>query len=111
MATPKPSDFNKRVAFGLTESVKNTNTGSIRKQFVEKLKLWYAPKTRTLNQQYQLQGTSLENTKVIIVRHNPELEAYTLAKIGDVQYDIASISPDETNKAVAYDYVTLKRSE
>ena len=54
---------------------------------------------------------AFENTKVIIVRHNPELESYTLAKIGNVQYDIASISPDETNKAVAYDYVTLKRSE
>ena len=109
MATFKPSDFNRKADFGTVVSRQNPNNGSIKKTFVKQFSLWYAPKTRTLNQQYQIQGTALENTKVIVVRHNPAVEGVKVAQIDGVMYDIVQYSPDESNAVIAYDFVTLQR--
>lgn len=109
MATFKPSDFNHKVDFGTVESKQNPNNGSIKKAFVKSFSLWYAPKTRTLNQQYQIQGTALDNTKVIVVRHNKALENIKVAQIDGVMYDVVQYSPDESNAIITYDFVTLKR--
>ena len=109
MATFKPSDFNRKADFGTVESVQNPNNGSIKKSFVKQFSLWYASKTRTLNQQYQIQGTALDNTKVIVVRHNPAVEGIKVAQIDGVMYDIVQYSPDESNAIITYDFVTLKR--
>ena len=109
MATFKPSDFNRKADFGTVESKQNPNIGSIKKTFVKQFSLWYAPKTRTLNQQYQLQGTSLENTKVIVVRHNTAVEGIKVSQLDGVMYDVVQYSPDESNAIIAYDFVTLKR--
>lgn len=109
MATFKPSDFNRKADFGTVESKQNPNNGSIKKIFVKQFNLWYAPKTRTLNQQYQIQGTALDNTKVIVVRHNPAVEGVKVSQIDGVMYDIVQYSPDESNSIIAYDFVTLKR--
>ncbi|MFR6560225.1 MAG: phage head closure protein [Weissella confusa] len=109
MATFKPSDFNRKADFGTVESKQNPNNGSIKKAFVKKFSLWYAPKTRTLNQQYQVQGTALDNTKVMVVRHNTAVEGIKVAQLDGVMYDIVLYSPDESNAIIAYDFVTLKR--
>lgn len=109
MATFKPSDFNRKADFGTAESKQNPNNGSIKKTFIKQFSLWYAPKTRTLNQQYQIQGTALDNTKVIVVRHNTAVEGIKVAQIDGVMYDIMQYSPDESNAIIAYDFVTLKR--
>lgn len=109
MATFKPSDFNHKADFGTVKTVQNPDNGSMKKTFVKAFSLWYAPKTRTLNQQYQIQGTALENTKVIVVRHNPAVEAIKAVQIGDVMYDLVGYSPDESNNYNTYDFVTLKR--
>lgn len=109
MATFKPSDFNRKVDFGTVVSRQNPNNGSIKKTFVKQFSLWYAPKTRTLNQQYQIQGTALDNTTVIVVRHNTAVEGVKVAQINGVMYDIMQYSPDESNAIIAYDFVTLKR--
>lgn len=109
MTTFKPADFNRKADFGTVESKQNPNNGSIKKTFVNQFSLWYAPKTRTLNQQYQIQGTALDNTKVIVIRHNPAVEGVKVAQIDGVMYDIVQYSPDESNAIIAYDFVTLKR--
>ncbi|MDY2520335.1 phage head closure protein [Weissella cibaria] len=109
MVTTKPADFNRKADFGTVESVQNPNNGSIKKSFVKQFSLWYAPKTRTLNQQYQIQGTELDNTKVIMVRHNTAVEGIKVAQIDGMMYDIVQYSPDESNSIIAYDFVTLKR--
>lgn len=109
MATFSPSNFNRKADFGNVESKQNPNNGSIKKTFVKQFSLWYAPKTRTLNQQYQIQGTALDNTKVIVVRHNTALEGIKVAQIEAVMYDVVQYSPDESNAIIAYDFVTLKR--
>nr|WP_318276618.1 phage head closure protein [Weissella confusa] len=105
----KPSDFNHKADFGTVESRQNPNNGSIKKTFVKQFSMWYAPKTRTLNQQYQIQGTALDNTKIIVVRHNAAVEGIKVAQIDSVMYDIVQYSPDESNAIIAYDFVTLKR--
>lgn len=109
MATFKPSDFNRKVDFGTVESKQNPNNGSIKKTFVKQFSLWYASKTRTLSQQYQIQGTALDNTKVIVVRHNKAVEGIKVAELDGVMYDIVQYSPDESNAIITYDFVTLKR--
>lgn len=109
MATFKPSDFNRKADFGTVESKQNPNNGSIKRTFVKQFSLWYAPKTRTLNQQYQIQGTALDNTKVIVVRHNKSVEGIKVAQIDSVMYDVVQYSPDESNSVITYDFVTLKR--
>lgn len=107
--TTTPFELNRRADFGTVQTVQNPDNGSMKKTFVKAFSLWYASKTRTLNQQYQIQGTALENTKVIIVRHNPKVEAIKAVQIGDVMYDLLSYSPDESNNYNTYDFVTLKR--
>lgn len=109
MATFKPSDFNRKIEFGTVKSIQNPNNGSIKKQFIKEFSLWYAPKTRTLNQQYQLQGTELDNTRLVVVRHTQALESSKVAQIDNVMYDVTQYSPDESNAIITYDYVTLKR--
>lgn len=105
----RAAEFNHRADFGTVESKQNPNNGSIKKTFVKQFSLWYAPKTRTLNQQYQIQGTPLDNTKIIVVRHNTAVEGIKVAQIAGVLYDIVQYSPDESNSIIAYDFVTLKR--
>lgn len=107
--TITPFELNRRANFGTVQTVQNPDNGSMKKTFVKAFSLWYASKTRTLNQQYQIQGTALENTKVIIVRHNPKVEAIKVVQIDDVMYDLVSYSPDESNNYNTYDFVTLKR--
>jgi len=105
----KPADFNRKVDFGTVKSIQNPNNGSTKKEFVKEFSLWFAPKTRTLSQQYQLKGTDLDNSRLIVVRHNEALEDMKLARIDGDVYDIAQYSPDESNAIITYDYVTLKR--
>lgn len=105
----RPAQFNRKVDFGNVESSQNPNNGSIKKTFVKAFSLWCAPRHRTLNQQYQIQGTALDNTKVIVVRHNKAVEGIKMAQIDGVMYDIVQYSPDESNAIISYDFVTLKR--
>ena len=105
----RAAEFNRKVAFGTVESKQNANNGSIHKIFVEQFSVWCAPKLRTLNQQYQIQGTALDNTKVIVVCHNTAVEGVKVAQINGVMYDVVQYSPDESNAIIAYDFVTLKR--
>lgn len=105
----KPSDFNRKAEFGDLKSVKNTNTGGYRKEFVKQFSLWFASRTRTISQQVSLVGTEWENTKVIVTHHMTKLEDIQLVKISGVVYDVVSYSPDDSNNYMTYDYITLKR--
>lgn len=110
MAQLNLADFNKKVQLGAVKSVKNKYTGASDNTFVESMTVWFASKTRTLSQSYQLQGTALENSRTIIIRHNSSVEELKVAVIDNVQYDIVNYSPDETSNIIRYDYLTLKRS-
>ncbi|GAP01410.1 head-tail joining protein [Fructobacillus fructosus] len=108
----KPSDFNKIVRLGSIESVPNEINGNLMETFVEDMKLHYAPKTRTMTQQYTLLGTKLEDTILIVIRHNSAVQDKMLAQLPDNKYyEIVGISPDESNNIIKYDIVTLKLSQ
>ncbi|MBD9363843.1 phage head closure protein [Leuconostoc mesenteroides] len=105
----KPSDFNKKVQFGTVKSVVNPNTGQKVKQFVSQIGLKYAPRTRSMTQQYSITGTSLEDTILIVVRHNKAINKKLIVMLPDkTYYDIVGISPDDSNNVITYDIVTLK---
>lgn len=105
----KPSEFNRKVAFGDIKTVTNPNTGGKSKKFKAGFTVWFAPKNRTLDQKYELVGTEFEDTKVIIVRHKSAVADKQMALIDSVQYDIIDYSPDETSALLGFDYVTLRR--
>lgn len=110
MAQLNLADFNKKVQLGDVKTLTNEYTGAGYDSFVPKINVWFASKTRTLSQSYQLQGTALENSRTIIIRHNSSAEKLKAAEIDNVQYDIVNYSPDETSNIIRYDYLTLKRS-
>ncbi|EQC58385.1 head-tail joining protein [Lactococcus cremoris subsp. cremoris TIFN6] len=110
MAQLNLADFNKKVQLGDVKTLTNEYTGAGYDGFVPKINVWFASKTRSLSQSYQLQGTLLENSRTIIIRHNSSVEELKVAVIDNVQYDIVNYSPDETSNIIRYDYLTLKRS-
>lgn len=75
--------------------------------FVPAYSLHFKQQKRTLTQQYLLVGTRLDNSLVIIVRHDDRNVSQQQARIDGVVYDIADVSPDDSNNAIRYDYLTL----
>lgn len=103
-----PSMFNKKVEFGTIQNVANDNTGDYDSKFVSQFNLWCYPQKRTLTQQYQLLGIQLEDTTVLIVRHNPSITKQLKVKYADRYYNILNISSDDSLNYMAYDYLTVK---
>lgn len=104
----KPSDLNLRVNFTTFKSVPSPINGSITKQNVILFTKFGAFKTRTLSQNYNIVGTTLENTLVIGVKHDERINKTLGITVKGVNYEILDISPDESNNYIAYDLVTVK---
>lgn len=105
----KPSDFNRRIVFGKTKDELDESGNFYVPTLIPELSLWCAPRTRTLNQQYQIMKTELEDTIIVVIRHNPKVNENYEAEYRNEFYDIVSISTDDTNKTFAYDFITLKK--
>lgn len=101
-----PSDFSRTVELGGVKSHQNGAHVNV-STFVPAYTLHYKEQKRTLTQQYLLVGTRLDNSLVIIVRHDDRNTAQQQARIDNVVYDIADVSPDDSNNAIRYDYLTL----
>jgi SPP1 family predicted phage head-tail adaptor len=107
MATSfKPSDFSRTVELGCPQSHK-TGAGLNISTFVPAYILRFKQQKRTLTQQYSLIGTRLDNSITIITRHDDRNINQQQARIDNVVYDIADVSPDDSNNAIRYDYLTL----
>ncbi|ASY47454.1 hypothetical protein N507_0259 [Lacticaseibacillus rhamnosus DSM 14870] len=52
-------------------------------------------------------GTRLDNSITIIVRHDARNVEQKQARLDGITYDISDISPDDSNNAIRYDYLTL----
>ncbi|MFR0561295.1 phage head closure protein [Lacticaseibacillus paracasei] len=102
----KPSDFSHTAELGSSQSHK-TGAGINITSFVPAYKLHYKQQKRTLTQQYTLIGTRLDNSVTVIVRHDERNTAQQQARIDGIVYDIADVSPDDSNNAIRYDYLTL----
>ncbi|GAX06947.1 hypothetical protein IWT25_02295 [Secundilactobacillus pentosiphilus] len=100
------SQFNKRVEFGTIQSVYNRASGTNVPSFASQMALWAKQQRRSLNNQYKLMGTELQDSIVVIIRHNDAVNRSLLAKMNGTLYDIADISPDDSDY-MSYDYLTL----
>lgn len=104
-----PAAFNKQADFGTVTTKVNLNTGTNnQKVFKPELILWCAPYTRSLNQSYLL-APELQNTIVIVVRHNSKINDALKVNYQGTLYSIADLSIDDSNTYIAYDYVTLRK--
>lgn len=105
----KPSDFSRMVELGSPQSHK-TGAGINITSFVPAYSLHFKQQKRTLTQQYTLVGTRLDNSITIITRHDDRNAAQQQARLGGIVYDIADVSPDDSNDAIRYDYLTLTKT-
>lgn len=106
MANFKAADFSRKVDLGSPKSHK-TGAGLNISSFVPSYTLHYKQQKRTLTQQYTLVGTRLDNSITIITRHDARNAAQHQARLDGIVYDIADVSPDDSNDAIRYDYLTL----
>lgn len=104
----KPSDFNQKISFCSTENVQDDN-GNYSEELVPVISLWCMPHNRSLNQQYQIMDTALSDTVMVVVRHNPKINDTYVVKYQGNQYEVVSISSDESNQILTYDYITLRK--
>lgn len=105
----KPSDFSRTVELGSPKS-HPTGAGLNISSFVPAYSLHYKQQKRTLTQQYTLVGTRLDNSITIITRHDARNAAQQQARLDGIVYDIADVSPDDSNDAIRYDYLTLVKT-
>lgn len=100
--------LNKKAIFCTSKVVHNPKTGVNNEQLVPELTLWCMPYTRTIGQQASLAPEQLDQP-VIVVRHNRKVTAQMKVKYNGIDYNIANISPDDSNRIITYDYITLKK--
>ncbi|MFD1428687.1 phage head closure protein [Lacticaseibacillus mingshuiensis] len=105
----KPSDFSQTVELGKPQS-HVTKAGLNVSSFVAAYSLHYRQQHRTLTQTYSLIGTRLDNSITIITRHDARNVSQQQARIDGIVYDIKDISPDDSNDAIRYDYLTLVKT-
>lgn len=104
------SRFNHLIEFGTTETVATDTLEGSKEEFIPKQTLHFAYYQRSQTQQYQLLGTNLQDTIVVIVRAQYHVDEEQLARIkGDpTLYKIVTISRGEKHSPINYDLVTLK---
>ncbi|MFT8861269.1 phage head closure protein [Schleiferilactobacillus harbinensis] len=102
----KPSDFSRKVELGSPQSHR-TGAGLNVSSFVPTYSLHFKQQKRTLSQQYTLVGTRLDGSITIIVRHDARNVNQQQARIDGTVYNLANVSPDDSNDAIRYDYLTL----
>lgn len=103
-----PFMLNKRIEVGTTNPVKNKNTGGYLPHFASLFTVWAGIKTRSIPQQYTIYGTDLQDTIILIVRHNPKIVAGQKIRMAGTIYEIVLKSPDETFNLNPYDLLTIQ---
>ena len=104
----KPSDFSRTIELGSPKS-HTTGAGLNITSFVPAYSLHFKQQKRTLTQQYTLIGTRLDNSITIIVRHYERNTRQLQARLDGIVYNIADVSPDDSNSYIKYDYLTLTK--
>lgn len=101
--------LNHKVTFGHEGSTgkKNPNTGKAIKGFVGDVTVHCGNYSMSASQTISLAGSTIQDTVMIVVRHNPKLQQYKEAKYNDIEYTVSNWSlDDEIN---AYDLITLTK--
>ncbi|MCT3583635.1 phage head closure protein [Levilactobacillus brevis] len=108
MKTYDVSRMKHRCQFGVYGNGEmNPNTGAPVQKFVPQFSLWFGEYSQTINQQITLTGDNLTDTKMIVVRHNEQVNQQQLVKIGDTLYRVNNVSGDD--EVNSFDVITLVR--
>lgn len=100
--------LNHLIEFGTFKAVNTGTLEGTRKSFVPQQTVHCAYYQRSLSQQYQLLGTSLEGTIVVAVRSQANVHDQTQARLDGSIYDVVMISRDDSHSLTRFDLVTLK---
>lgn len=105
-----PDQFNQAFELAIGKSIPNNHTGLNllnvvgQKQFVH-----FFVKKRTVDQQYQLRGTILEDSQVWVIRHNKLVHDYQYLIANGTNWQVISDSIDDGNYYDTYDFLTVKK--
>lgn len=97
-----------QATFSLEKSHRNKMGVNV-KSPVPLFKLHYAKVNLTITQRYGVEGSTLEHSTIIAIRHNPKVIEPMLVELADgITYDITNISSNDDNY-IAYDLLTLSK--
>lgn len=102
----KPYQLNKVAEFGVVKSIEN-GAGVNVPTFVPQFKAHFARVKTTLTDRYEAAGTSLENTKVIAVKHRDAFEDMQQVSFNGTVYSIVDVSPEQ-DTYLTFDYLTIR---
>ena len=113
MVKIRPHQLNHRAHFGTVKQTTNPNTGAPRQAFIESFSLWAEFRTRTMSQLFAAHQAGMDETRTIAVRHNIDLDNQlrVILDSDKTMYRIVNISHDDTNNYLAFDFVTLEKSD
>lgn len=103
-----PSELNKRIAFGTTQSVEQTS-GVNKPEFVPQFSVWCKKWIRSINQTFAVFGTEYQDTITVVIRHNPAVNESLQALLDHITYKVININADDSANLIAYDTITLKK--
>ena len=103
------SMFNKKCEFGTVKTVQNEANMGKHIEFIANFSLWCYPKKRTIRQEYEIYNTELEDSIVLIIRHNDNVNKQLKVKFNGDLYEILTINADDSLNFMAYDYLTVKK--
>ena len=76
--------------------------------FVRIRKALAGPWSRTMLQQYAISGTDRENTIMYVVRHAPNYDGITRAKVQGCEYELTDVQQEPVPGPRAYDLLTMR---
>lgn len=111
MKLRKASRLNTVIELGSQSHHVDEITGITKSVFSSKLTVYGAPYSLSISQPLSVEGMTITNSKVYLVRHRQDWEALKLklAKIDGVEYEITGINPDAGHDYMAYDQLILKK--
>lgn len=111
MKLRKASRLNTVIELGSQSHQIDEVTGITKHTFTQKLAVYGAPYSLSISQPLSVEGMTITNSKVYLVRHRQDWEALKLklAKINGVEYEIIGINPDASHDYMAYDQLILRK--
>lgn len=102
------SRLNHTIELGTVVTVQNRSLGGSRQEFKATRTIHCAIYQRSQTQQYALIGTTLEDTTVIAVRSQYQVDKQLKVCLDGKLYNIVTVSRDENHSTTQYDLLTLK---
>lgn len=97
--------LNKRAEFGTYTEQINENTGMSQQTFQPSFSLWFGDYTQTIQEQLTLTGNNITNSKMIVIRHNDQVNGIYVVRIGEDLFKVSNIASDDGIDS--FDVITL----